>query len=67
MKLNLKPTDQVIVELKATGYIEIKQYNEFGPDCLVNITLEQFRSIQEWVDKNQSEILKAWNSGAEDA
>lgn len=63
-----KETKSLHIDYVANGHISISQHSiEFGKIVDVYLTIDQFRQIQKWVDKNEVEISEAWNNGVEDA
>ena len=66
MNLVIKGVASVNVDITDSGKICIEQYDEtFGESVFVYLTLEQFRIIGKWVDKNYLDIANAWNDGIE--
>jgi len=66
MNLVIKGVTSVNVDVIDSGKICIEQYDEtIGEQVFVYLTLEQFRIIGRWVDKNYLDIAYAWNDGVE--
>ena len=66
MNLVIKGVTSVNVDVIDSGKICIEQYDEtIGEQVFVYLTLEQFRIIGRWVDKNYLDIANAWNDGVE--
>jgi hypothetical protein len=67
MDLILKEVSSTHVDMNCDGYICIEQKSaQTGEFTYVRLTLEQFRSIDKWVEKNYLDLVGAWNGGAED-
>lgn len=65
--LRFKKIDSFVVEHNGCGEICIDQWDDYRNEPVtIVITLDQFRVLQRWVDKNEVEIVQAWNSGVDD-
>ena len=66
MSLSIKGVDAVHADMTVSGKICIEQWShEFGETVCIYLTLDQFREIEHWVDRNEVDIEEAWNSGVE--
>lgn len=65
--MQLKATKSADVSYTSHGMIAIEQWDEtYNEPVFVYLTVEQFRSIQRWVDHYESDITSVWNSGVDD-
>ena len=65
--LSFKKVESVVVAINEMGFISLAQNSSrYGEPQGIFLTLDQFRRIQRWVDKNEVEIDQTWNGGVED-
>jgi hypothetical protein len=62
--MKLKEIDAVEVGITVYGKIILRQTT--SEENFVYLTLDQFRSIQKWVDENIGAITYLWNDGVVD-
>lgn len=66
--MNFKSVEGLDIYITREGKIGLEQYSlEYEKDVVVHLTLDQFRKLQRWVDKNELELDERWNGGVEDA
>ncbi len=65
--MQLKGTDVIHVDYTSAGKIAVEQWCEDSKEPMfVYMTLDQFRTISKWIDKNYLDIVGAWNDGVDD-
>jgi hypothetical protein len=63
----MKETQATDVGISSDGKIYIEQYcSAMNEPIYIYLSLEQFKSIEDWVWKNKDEIELAWNGGVSD-
>lgn len=62
--MKLKEIDAVEVDITVYGKIILRQTT--SEENFVYLTLDQFRSIQKWVDESIGAITYLWNDGVVD-